>query len=137
MKRKQQNKILSLILPSGNTCDDPVRLEMEVHAYFKDLFTSSSDSTSDPIHLSPLPSLPHVAITKLQVEVSEAEILETLKSIKSYSSHGLDGFPVIFFKRHWDIVKDHVITLIKHAFSSGIIEPYIEETLITLIPKKK
>lgn len=48
---------------------------------------------------------------------------------------GVDGFPIEFFIRNWDLVKDDVLAAVEHFFQTGKLWPTINVTAITLIPK--
>ena len=51
-----------------------------------------------------------------------------------FKALGPDGFQPIFFKNYWEIVGKEVHAMIHNAFSSGIIDPRLADTLIVLIP---
>lgn len=67
--------------------------------------------------------------------VSDTEIQSALFSIGGLKSPGADGFPAIFYQKHWNLCSNEIIGLVKCAFSSGIIPSGLNHTLITLVPK--
>lgn len=48
---------------------------------------------------------------------------------------GTDGFQPIFFKTYWETVATDIWNMIAAAFSTGVFEPSLAETLIVPIPK--
>ena len=73
--------------------------------------------------------------TKVDTEVFVEEIRDGLWSLKAFKAPGLDGFHAGFFQHFWANVKNSVCKEIKEVFSNGIIPSYLNETLVTLIPK--
>lgn len=55
--------------------------------------------------------------------------------MKPFKAPGPDGFQAAFFKQYWSIVGDDLWSMVKGAFSSGMIDPALSDTLIALIPK--
>ncbi|MCH86112.1 RNA-directed DNA polymerase (Reverse transcriptase), partial [Trifolium medium] len=58
------------------------------------------------------------------------EVKAAIFSMESYKSPGPDGFQPIFFKTYWDTVGKDVWHLVSEAFSTGVIDPKLAETLI-------
>ena len=76
-------------------------------------------------------------VSSLQAPVLDREIFEALKSLKSYKASSPNGLHAGFFQRFWLIVGDLVKEEVKQIFSTAKIPGYLNETLITLIPKCK
>ena len=76
-------------------------------------------------------------VSSLQAPVSDREIFEALKSLKPYKALNPDGIHAGFFQRFWLIVGDSVKEEVKQIFSTAKIPGYLNETLITIIPKCK
>lgn len=72
---------------------------------------------------------------KLSRPVSNDDISAGLWSLKAFKAPGLDGLHAGFFHRFWLLVGDSVREEVKNIFSTGKIPMYLNQTLITLIPK--
>jgi hypothetical protein len=59
-----------------------------------------------------------------------------LTSIGSTKASGLDGFTTLFYKTHWSIVKDVVLSCIEDFFGSNRLFKEQNHTFIALIPKQ-
>ena len=70
-------------------------------------------------------------------EVSDEEIRKGLWALKPFKAPGADGLYAGFFQHFWHDVKNSVYAEVKNIFAQGIIPGYLNETLITLIPKCK
>lgn len=68
-------------------------------------------------------------------DVTDQEILSTLKSMLVDKSPGLDGFPVEFFTGQWNIIKNDVLKVVHEFFMTGKILKSFSCTTVTLIPK--
>ena len=73
----------------------------------------------------------------LNREVLEEEIKEALWSMKPFKAPGPDGLHVGFYQCFWLMVGKSVVEEIKDIFLKKKIPEYLNQTLITLIPKIK
>ncbi|KAL9658994.1 hypothetical protein QQ045_028253 [Rhodiola kirilowii] len=70
-------------------------------------------------------------------DISDEEIKTAVFSIGALKAPGIDGFPAIFYQKHWEIIKSSVIKEVRDFWASGVLDKEINRTLIVLIPKKK
>lgn len=49
---------------------------------------------------------------------------------------GQDDLPPLFLPKNWEIIKDVVVAFVNEAFAYGEFPPFMNEALISLIPKK-
>ncbi|KAL9679286.1 hypothetical protein QQ045_017144 [Rhodiola kirilowii] len=70
-------------------------------------------------------------------DISEEEVRSAVFSIGPLKAPGVDGFPAIFYQKHWDSIKDNIMKEVKAFWAEGLLEKEINKTLIVLIPKKK
>ena len=68
--------------------------------------------------------------------LTEAECLESLKSMESNKSPGSDGLPAEFYKVFWKDVRHHLLNALNCAYARGLLSITQRRGLITLIPKK-
>ena len=73
--------------------------------------------------------------TRVDTEVSIEEIRDGLWSLKAFKAPSPDGLYAGFFQHFWADVKNSICREIKEVFRNGIIPSYLNETLVTLIPK--
>ena len=73
--------------------------------------------------------------TRVDTKVSVEEIRDGLWSLKAFKAPGPDGLHAGFFQHFWADVKNSICKEIKEVFRNGIILSYLNETLVTLIPK--
>jgi hypothetical protein len=64
------------------------------------------------------------------------EIWEILKAMKKNASPGPDGFNVGFYLSVWSWIGDDVTNVVRNFYTAGIMPPHLNDTQITLIPKK-
>jgi hypothetical protein len=57
--------------------------------------------------------------------------------MKPFKAPGNDGLHAGFFQRFWMIVGPSVKTAVKNIFSTGIMPPDLNQTLIALVPKQQ
>lgn len=64
---------------------------------------------------------------------TDREIGDALFQIRPLKAPGLDGFPARFFQRHWGILKEVVIAVVRLFFESGVMPEGVNNTTIVLI----
>ncbi|XP_075103819.1 uncharacterized protein LOC142178376 [Nicotiana tabacum] len=65
------------------------------------------------------PTLSHQQRVYLCTEVTNQDIVESIKAIGDDKAPGIDGFNAVFFKRAWDIINNQITDAIKEFFSTG------------------
>lgn len=68
-------------------------------------------------------------------DLSQAECLLYLKSMKNDKSPGMDGFTVEFYKFFWKDIGVYMFRSLKHAIASGELSVTQKQGTITLLPK--
>uniref|UniRef100_A0A2N9I4P7 RNase H type-1 domain-containing protein n=1 Tax=Fagus sylvatica TaxID=28930 RepID=A0A2N9I4P7_FAGSY len=103
---------------------------------FVDLFSTSH--LHDPSGFSLPPWAPRVSdleALSINTPVSAKDIKSCLWSFKPFKAPGPDGLHPGFFQKCWNTVGESVINEVKQIFISGKMPPYLNKTLISLIPK--
>lgn len=67
--------------------------------------------------------------------MTDQEIYDGLKDIRSDKAPGIDGYNVEFFKEAWHVIKEEVYEAVKEFFHNGVMYPAINCTTTTLLPK--
>ena len=66
---------------------------------------------------------------------SPLEIKKTLFDMPAQKAPGPDGFPILFYKRYWDVVGTNVIKAVTTFFNIGKLLREVNRSFIVLIPK--
>lgn len=77
------------------------------------------------------------ALIALDSPLTDKEISRGLWTLKPFKAPGPDGLHAGFFHRFWLVVGESMRKEVKNIFNSGVISDYLNQTLITLIPKFK
>ncbi|KAH7666190.1 RNA-directed DNA polymerase protein [Dioscorea alata] len=135
-QRRTRNKISQLVLPNGEVCTDPSIISKEILDHYMNLL-GRINPRSEFVHRTIFQDncVSEEDCGLLCREISEQEILNTLKGIKGDKSPGPDGFNSTFFKKTWKIVGSDIIRAVKDYFGNGIMLRQANATTITLIPK--
>ena len=70
-------------------------------------------------------------------ELTEAELLDTLRSVSNGKSPGSDGFPVEFCKFFWNDCKKVLMEALNAAYRRELLSVTQRHGIITLLPKKE
>ncbi|XP_038971839.1 uncharacterized protein LOC120104572 [Phoenix dactylifera] len=69
--------------------------------------------------------------------VSAEEVQEAVWALAADKAPGPDGFPPIFFRRYWGIIREAVIEAVQCFFTQAAMPEDWKATFITLIPKRQ
>ncbi|XP_060195114.1 uncharacterized protein LOC132624337 [Lycium barbarum] len=78
-----------------------------------------------------------IKLTDPLLDVTEEEIYAAILDMPKEKAPGVDGFPIEFFTRNWEIVKKEVIEAVQNFFSTRKLDPTVNCTAVTLVPKKQ
>lgn len=67
---------------------------------------------------------------------SDMEILKALNTMKPFKAPGVDRLHAGFFQRFWMSMGESIKEEVKGIFSSCCMPPYLNQTLVVLIPKR-
>jgi hypothetical protein len=101
--------------------------------YFRSIFASSNTNNGRPFLATQMPQEDNDYTYSIP---DGQEILDTLKEMKRNASPGQDGFNVEFYLATWTWIGQDVVNLVRNFFETGIMPAHINDTHITLIPKK-
>ena len=137
--RRRRNHILCMKDRMGNWLNGEREIADFIRKWFLELFTSDHFSVTlvdwDPPSWKTY--LQEDALTALSCLVLDREISMGLWAFKPFKAPGSNGFHAGFFQRFWLLAGDSVKSEVKSIFTLGVIPEYLNQTLITLIPKCK
>ena len=135
--RHHRNKIRCIKDYVGNWILDDLEIKDHIKARFQKLYTTDSLSSPVASNVSDFACsyLFEEDSIRIATKVSVEEIRDGLWSLKAFKAPGLDGLHAGFFQHFWADVKNSICKEIKEVFRNGIIPSYLNETLVTLIPK--
>lgn len=58
-----------------------------------------------------------------------------LFEMKPLKAPGADGIHAMVYQQKWGVVGKSIVEMVKRLFYEGVVEPFINKTLITLVPK--
>lgn len=132
--RRRKNHIKSLKDEGGNWVHDSYKLEEMATDYYKDFF-KDEDAYVPFCVRNCFPKLENAELDVLNREVTNSEILSTVRSIGAFKALGPDGFQAIFYHNQWPTIGDSVCNLIRRCFNEPWNVRDLNDMFIMLIPK--
>lgn len=74
---------------------------------------------------------------ELLKQVTVEEVKHALFQMNPDKSPGPDGMTPAFFQKHWPIVGNDIVDMVRIVFQNGVITNGLNDTNIVLIPKRK
>ena len=105
--------------------------------YFRELFTTSSLTRDNEVADLIPRKITEEMNEYLTKEFHKEEIFQVIHSMHLTKALGLDGMPVIFYQKYWDIIGDDVSKKILTILNSNAPMADLNKTNIALIPKIK
>jgi hypothetical protein len=135
--RRKQNRIFSLKDNMGNWVHLESEIAVLVRQGFMELFCTSKVSAPRSLwsinNWSACLSAEDCEV--LSLPITHAEVKAALWSLKPFKAPGPDGLHAGFFQKSWLSVGDTVVKEVQDIFQNGVMPEYLNNTLITLIPK--
>ena len=113
-----------------------------IRDYYDDLYKNpptcnnilddASNPFLNPAHVNVLDSDQKAG---LDMQITEGELLATLKRMKDGAAPGLDGLPIEVYKVFWGDLKGYLFDCVKACFSDGSLTPSQSQGLICLLHK--
>jgi len=72
----------------------------------------------------------------MEREFKEGEVWEVVRNFKGDQAPGPDGFTMFFFQKCWEVLKAHIIAVLKEFHNTGKFEKSLNATFVSLIPNK-
>ena len=71
----------------------------------------------------------------LETNVTEDEIYTAVKNLSTNKAPGIDGIPIEFYQKYWNIIKNEFVQIIKNITNSILLINNQRRAIITLLPK--
>ena len=141
-KRNHNNKTINkLQLENGNVIVDSEEILNQQKLFYKKLYkTSHVENTEEEIDLFvqnlETPKVSDEEKEKQKQNISETELLTSLKALKNGRSPGIDGIPNEFYKIFWNDIKKYLIDAYTESNEDCFLSFTQRQGQISLIPKK-
>ncbi|KAL9681370.1 hypothetical protein QQ045_013153 [Rhodiola kirilowii] len=138
--RRKVSTIEEIRDSSGKWIKEEKEIAELVRSYFCGLFESSVKNRDIDWNQRLLDVQSRVPVDSKMVlcgPVTELEVKTVLFQMYPRKAPGPDRFSVIFFQKHWHLLKDTIIKRILKVFSEEKLEEGMNETMIVLVPKCK
>lgn len=134
--RRRSNQIYRLKAEDGEWRDWDNGLQNVITEYYSTLFTDSNADWTEVVgSVSSRITDEHNAV--LLEPIADSEVRDALFQMHPDKSPGPDGMTPAFYQRHWSIVGEDVISMVRNFFQNGLFPSNMNETNLVLIPKKK
>ena len=135
--RRHRNKIRGIKNREGEWMFEEDQVREHIHRGFYDLYSTDLEKSCLNSLISSFSCrfFSEKEQERIGREVLEEDIRVGLWALKAFKAPGRNGLHAGFFQHFWHDVKQLVCDEIKNCFAQGCIPDYLNETLITLIPK--
>lgn len=120
---------------NGEWDSDKATLKGAASAYFQELFSTDTLIAPPYPYNGLFPQLNPDRLQSLDSPISMEEVKRALFDMHPFKAPGIDGLHAAFFQTFWEVTGDTLFHMIREFFCSGALDPSINRTLISLIPK--
>ena len=71
----------------------------------------------------------------LETNVTENEIYTAVINLSTNKAPGIDGIPIEFYQKYWNIIKNEFVQIIKNITNGTLLINNQRRAIITLLPK--
>jgi hypothetical protein len=133
--RRRTNRIRFLLKDDGSKCEDQEGMQAMVLDYYQKLFSSEACTSMDAV-LDAIPVKVNSEMNEaLNQEYTNEEIKSALFQMGPTKAPGPDGFPAIFYQRHWDLLEQDICSAVRGFLAGEDIPEGFNDSIIVLIPK--
>ena len=135
--RYNKNKIISIVLDSGERVHEPAYIHAAAVDFFGKLYSPSASSSAPGPRLENFVSktISPAQANTLTRPVTSEEIKKTIFHMKADKAPGPDGFSALFFQKSWHIVGEEVTQADQYFFDTGRLLKELNHTSLSLVPK--
>lgn len=119
----------------GSRCEDQDEILSMTKSFYKDLFSTKPHDRAEEV-LETIPMCIYPSINdNLCKPYSNEEIKTALFQMGPTKAPGPDGFPTLFYQRHWDLLQEDICCAVRSFLAGEDIPKGFCDTTIVLIPK--
>jgi hypothetical protein len=133
--RRRSNKINCLIKKDGTRCEDKKEIKTMARDFYMNLFLSEPNVNVEVILDAISTKVDQSTNEELCKPYTDEEIKEALFQMGPTKAPGPDGFPALFYQRHWDLLQKEICQAVRSFLMGGLIPEGLCDTTIVLIPK--
>ena len=138
------NKLITQLDVDGKIISDPMEILRAEKLFYENLYTdpkvdNSTFSENAEIFTrnDAIPKVTDDQKELCELELTEVELLKSLKTQTNGSSPGSDGLPAEFYKLFWKDIKVPFVESVRCSMEKGELSIEQKRGIITLIPKKE
>ena len=124
---------------NGNVITDQKSILEECRLFYKNLYEKSKNTNQNGdsfLNSINIPKLKQKSQDVCDQNLSEQELLKTLKAFEKNKSPGLDGLSAEFYLEFWDLIKNKLLEVYDEAYKRGVLPECLTTGVIVLLEKK-
>ena len=138
-KRSTDRLISALRDPDGSIASSPSALCASLRSFYSCIFTASP---TDPLIQSSLlrnltATLPRDQASHCEGSLTPSEVLKALKGMARGKAPGLDGLPMEFYLKFWDVIGPDLVTVLNSCFFSGSLSSLSQRRVVITLAFKE
>ncbi|KAL5717614.1 amidase [Ranunculus cassubicifolius] len=131
--RARMNSVSKLMI-EGELVEDRKKIEKHVAGFFKNLYKEPK-SWRPRLEGLEFKKIAEEEKDRLEEVILEKEVKEAIDGLGGEKAPGPDGFPIIFFKKCWDFMKEDIMKVVDEFQFEGFLDWRLNHMFIRLIPK--
>ena len=139
-KKMLAKTITRLKMAHGSFISEQKAILEECRNFYKKLYSKNCevDPSNFPFFYENegIPKLTEQQKQSCENDLTESELLKTLKSFNKNKSPGLDGITAEFYLCFWDAIKVKILQVYQDSFQTGILPESLRTGVIVLLEKK-
>ena len=136
---QNNNVIESVELENGEVVYGNKSIISECCRFYKDLFSSQNINEEDINNYVANTKMPRLNDVDQQIcdeEITESEVYDAIVKLKHNKSPGLDGITSEFYQKHWNVLCQPFMLMLREAYRKGELPTTLNQSVITIIFKK-
>ncbi|CAL5418073.1 unnamed protein product [Camellia sinensis] len=135
VQRRQRNQLVKLKLDNGVWLETDTAINAHLSSYFSHLFQAKGPRNFEDALAAVNLSVTHSMNDTLLRPVDDDEVKLATFQLGPLKAPGPDGFPGLFYQKHWHVVGSEVCKAVRTFFHTGRLREGVNHTNLILIPK--